>query len=503
MPAGFLNAERALSEVVRRGCSQDNMSNALVELMHCASYRHDHVGFARWRERCEERVSDMPPNILADFYLKQGIGQARFGRFRRAEALMKEALEIAGAAGLHEAEFRIERIVAGLKDCEQAMARSRTRRPSRWSRPPSCAVAESLARSAAERDLVAGVAVADVAAVAGTGGVGTSDGGKGERHDEQGEQGANTTGRDLPRAGCEFSATEQTQPGCGASDFRAILRSYRAILRHLGILGDSCSCSLQSPTSKSTSSAALPGRASAWPPPRPGMRCSRPSGVGRWSWRWWTCSYFGRRPVAGNRAPAVLFPSLPLILYTTLTPRTAGVLLALGQRGIQHAVFVNYDDHPSRLREVLSQEEARSSSRQLLDQLGDALAPLPSELRWVLEEALRSPGEVQTVGQVAARARVDRRTCERWFTRVGLPSPRHVLSAARVVYAHRLLQDPGFTIEDVAKRLGYAQTKTLQLHASTYLGLTAGDAAVARFRRSAGACGAAFSDPPQAAVLVS
>src|SRR6266566_4820933 len=140
----------------------------------------------------------------------------------------------------------------------------------------------------------------------------------------------------------------------------------------------------------------------------------------------------------------VLFPSLPLMLYTTLTPGTAGVLLALGQRGIQHAVFANYDDHPSRLREVL-------------------------------DEALRSPGEVQTVGQVAVRARVDRRTCERWFTRVGLPSPRHFLSAARVLYAHRLLQDPGFTIEDVAKRLGYAQTKTLQLHARAYLGLTAGE----------------------------
>ena len=171
----------------------------------------------------------------------------------------------------------------------------------------------------------------------------------------------------------------------------------------------------------------------------------------------------------------VLFPSLPLILYTTLTPHTAGVLLALGQRGIQHVIFSNYNDHASRLREVLGQEEARSSSRQLLDQLAGALAPLPSELRWVLEEALRSPGEVQTVGQVAVRARVDRRTCERWFTRVGLPSPRHFLSAARVLYAHRLLQDPGFTIEDVAKRLGYAQTKTLQIHARAYLGLTAGE----------------------------
>lgn len=171
----------------------------------------------------------------------------------------------------------------------------------------------------------------------------------------------------------------------------------------------------------------------------------------------------------------VLFPSLPLMLYTTLTPATAGVLLVLGERGIRHAVFANYDDHPGRLRDMLGQEEARSSSRQLLDQLAEMLAPLPSRLRWVLEEALRSPGEVQTVAQVASRARVDRRTCERWFLRVRLPSPRHFLAAARVLYAHRLLQDPGFTIEDVANRLGYAQTKTLQLHARAYLRLTAGE----------------------------
>jgi len=30
--------------------------------------------------------------------------------------------------------------------------------------------------------------------------------------------------------------------------------------------------------------------------------------------------------------------------------------------------------------------------------------------------------------------------------------PREILAAARVLYAHRLLKDPGFTIEDVAKR---------------------------------------------------
>src|SRR5919197_1980491 len=171
----------------------------------------------------------------------------------------------------------------------------------------------------------------------------------------------------------------------------------------------------------------------------------------------------------------LLFPSLPLILYTALTPQTAAVLLTLGRRGIRHAVFARYDDHPAHLRQVLVTEEARAASQQLLEQFAWALAPLPSELRWVLEEVLRSPAEVQSVQQVAARARVDRRTCERWFTRLGLPSPRHFLAAARVLYAHRLLRDPGFTIEDVARRLGYAQTKTLQLHARTYLGLTVGE----------------------------
>ena len=171
----------------------------------------------------------------------------------------------------------------------------------------------------------------------------------------------------------------------------------------------------------------------------------------------------------------VLFPSLPLIMYTTLSPQTAAVLLTLGQRGIRHVVFARYDDHPTRLREVLAQEGTRAASQQFLTQLAGALAPLPPGLRWVLVEALRAPGEMQTVQQVAAHARVDRRTCERWFTRVGLPSPRHFLAAARVLYAHRLLQDPGFTVEDVAQRLGYTRVKTLQQHAHMYLGLTAGE----------------------------
>jgi AraC-like DNA-binding protein len=171
----------------------------------------------------------------------------------------------------------------------------------------------------------------------------------------------------------------------------------------------------------------------------------------------------------------VLFPSLRLILYTLMTPQLAPVLLTLGPCGIRQVVLRGVDDHPERLRKLIEEEAMHAASNRLVEQLTPALAPLPSELRWVLEDAVRSAGAVQTIQQIAARARVDRGTCARWFARAGLPSPRHILAAARVLYAHRLLKDPGFTIEDVAKRLGYAQAKTLQQHARTYLGLTAGE----------------------------
>ncbi len=112
------DAERALTEVVRRGGARDNVSNAMIELMHCASYRRDRVGFERWRSACEARKEKMPPNILADFLLKAGIGQARFGRFRRAEDLMNAALVVAERADSNELAFRIERIRNGLRSCE-------------------------------------------------------------------------------------------------------------------------------------------------------------------------------------------------------------------------------------------------------------------------------------------------------------------------------------------------------------------------------------------------
>src|SRR5712691_10883272 len=91
----------------------------------------------------------------------------------------------------------------------------------------------------------------------------------------------------------------------------------------------------------------------------------------------------------------LLFPSLRLILYTSMTPQLAGVLLALGPCGIRQVVLRGIDDHPERLHELVASEAMHAASHRLLDQLTAALAPLPAELRWVLEDAIRTPGAVQ------------------------------------------------------------------------------------------------------------
>jgi tetratricopeptide (TPR) repeat protein len=110
-------AERALQQVLRFRASPEVVSNAMIELMNCASFRRDRVSFERWRERIVEHDHHCAHNIRADYHLKAGIGFARFENFRRAEAELMQAHGIAQAHDLNEMVFRIERMMDGLKAC--------------------------------------------------------------------------------------------------------------------------------------------------------------------------------------------------------------------------------------------------------------------------------------------------------------------------------------------------------------------------------------------------
>lgn len=171
----------------------------------------------------------------------------------------------------------------------------------------------------------------------------------------------------------------------------------------------------------------------------------------------------------------LLFPSLPVLLYTTLSPEIASVLLELGRIGIRRVIFARFDDSPAGLRAVLRDEMEESASRKVLQALEGLLEGLPARVRQTLETMLYAPPDAGSVTALAYRMGVQRRTCERWFAKMGLPSPRMVLVLARLLYAHRLLQDPGYTVEDVAIRLGYGKTRSLQNQFKEVFGVTAGE----------------------------
>jgi len=171
----------------------------------------------------------------------------------------------------------------------------------------------------------------------------------------------------------------------------------------------------------------------------------------------------------------VLFPSLPVLIYTSLTPEAPGVLLELGRIGIRRVILARFDDSPANLRAIFRDELECTTSRKVILGIDPLLRSLPRRARWAIEEMLHAPSEVATVSALAERVSVQRRTCERWFAKVGLPSPRMVLVVARLLYAHRLLQDPGYTVEDVAVKLGYGRTRSLQDQFKEVFGLTAGE----------------------------
>ena len=82
-------------------------------------------------------------------------------------------------------------------------------------------------------------------------------------------------------------------------------------------------------------------------------------------------------PLLGGEARAhgierirLLFPSLPLLIYTELAPATAAVLLQLGRAGIRRVVFQRFEDAPASLRSALQAELEQSASQQVMQALG-------------------------------------------------------------------------------------------------------------------------------------
>ena len=155
------------------------------------------------------------------------------------------------------------------------------------------------------------------------------------------------------------------------------------------------------------------------------------------------------------------YPSVRVVVYTSLTPSAMRMVVELAKHGLQHVVLHRFDDDPRRFTELLTQLPGHALGELLLEKVQEAVAALPPRVGGAVARMLRAPRHYSTVDDLAAGAGMTRRQLYRVLEGAGFTSPRLLVQAARAVRAFAFLRDPGRLLEDVSEKLGYSEPRVL------------------------------------------
>lgn len=155
------------------------------------------------------------------------------------------------------------------------------------------------------------------------------------------------------------------------------------------------------------------------------------------------------------------YPSLRVVVYTSLTPSAMRMVVELAKHGLQHVVLHRFDDDPRRFTELLTQLPGHALGELLLEKVEEAVRALPPRVGGAVARMMRAPRHYSTVDDLAAGAGMTRRQLYRVLEGAGFTSPRLLVQAARAVRAFAFLRDPGRLLEDVSEKLGYSEPRVL------------------------------------------
>ena len=159
------------------------------------------------------------------------------------------------------------------------------------------------------------------------------------------------------------------------------------------------------------------------------------------------------------------FPALPIVVYGTFKPDDGELLARLEGPGGATAIVV--EGVEDALAGEIVRRAALSTERKRL------LTNAPRYLR--LSEPIQQKAWNLLVGSVALPVRTSdvakwmgtsREHLSRQFAAGGAPNLKRVIDMLRVVTATQLLANPGYTIPDVARLLGFASTPHFALTVS-------------------------------------
>lgn len=166
------------------------------------------------------------------------------------------------------------------------------------------------------------------------------------------------------------------------------------------------------------------------------------------------------------------FPSLPVVIYTVLSPATIRAVVQLAKFGVEHVVLNRFDDEPRRFLELMERVPGHALGEQMLQQLAEPLSGLPVTVCRAIEQIYRYPLRFRNAQDLAAAAGMNSRTFYRNLEPVGLHSPRMLVVSARLLRAYSYLRDPGRNIKEVVSKAGYTSPWQLTKQMREVTGLT-------------------------------
>jgi AraC-like DNA-binding protein len=166
------------------------------------------------------------------------------------------------------------------------------------------------------------------------------------------------------------------------------------------------------------------------------------------------------------------YPSLPVVVYTSLAPSGIKAIVRLAKSGVEHVVLSRFDDEPRKFLEIIEGIPAFALGDRMLQELAGPLSCLPVVVVRAIDQLFRSPARFRNAQDLAEAAGMNLRTLYRNLEPAGIFSARSLVVSARLLRAYAYLMDPGRSIKDVAAKAGYHSPWQLSQQMREMAGLT-------------------------------
>jgi AraC-like DNA-binding protein len=164
------------------------------------------------------------------------------------------------------------------------------------------------------------------------------------------------------------------------------------------------------------------------------------------------------------------YASIPFVAYVPVDAAYMRGIAHMSNGGLQDVVVYRSDDSPSHFRTTLERVSSVPQISNLVVKLEPWFRRLRSSLVDVLVDALRQPHEYASAEDIAAAANVTLSGLYRGFRNARLNSPKSFVVGAHVFRGYVYLTDAGFSIGDVAIKLGYSHPRIFARHIECVLG---------------------------------